>query len=315
MGLISDYYLNAATLSEATHVYTDAALSSPGPAGWYSANGVYRQVVGSLGEFVAGTFSCKSCSASCPRGLSTAFQGPRVYSMTVDLGSTTGATLIEFVPGATPHGIVATLNGVQYKALSSPIDGYHSSTVAGPTYLGDDSDACSTGFLAGAPYAAVPEYNFYDGAFYDTGDTTNVFVDAGNLSFTSGAVPGTCTMVVPKTVNNVSELTIEVYSPASCITSANIQVNCPTSLAPNIFSGTEPGVSSLCGADMRFDFYNVPITGAAGNPQLHDWVFQDVNGETPLPDGQYIFDVGGPYGSPYVITNGVVTSVGAACPP
>ncbi len=311
MGVISDYYLNQATLASSTHVYTNEALTTPAPAGWYASDGLYRQVTGSSGQFVAGVFPCPSCASKCPQNLVGSLSGAGLYSFSVELSVGLGAVFVYFGPGDTPHGIRATLGTNVYNAVSATADGYHASDVIGnATYLGNDADACSVGFLAGAPYAAVTDYNFYDGSFYDTGNTSNVFLVPGDISFSSGVSPGACLMVVPKTTSPVATLLVEVVAPASCIGVApSLQVQCATKLSG--FEGTRVGGS--CGDSFDNTYYNAPVTGTAGTPGLYDWVFSDSNGQTTLDDGTYIFDVGAA-GTPYTMTNGIVTNVGTACP-
>jgi len=311
MGVISDYYLNGATLASSTHVYTDATLTTPAPAGWYAADGVYRQVTGSSGQLVAGVFPCPSCIDKCPQNVTGGLSGPGLYSYNITLSASTGAVFVYLTPGATPHGIRATLGTSVYNAVSATADGYHASTALGnATYLGNDADACSVGFLSGAPYAAVTDYNYESGSFYDTGNTSNVFVAPGDISFSSGVAPGSCLMVIPKTTSPAATLLVEISAPASCISSApSLQVLCPTKLSG--FGGTPVG--GACGDSFDNTYYNAPVNGTAGNPGLYDWVFTNANGETTLADGTYIFDVGAT-GTPYTIANGVVTSIGTACP-
>ena len=127
MGVISDYYLNGATLASSTHVYTDATLTTPAPAGWYAADGVYRQVTGSSGQLVAGVSSCPSCIDKCPKTITGSLSGSGLYSLNVSLTVGTGAVFVYLTPGATPHGIRATLGTTVYNAVSATADGYHAS--------------------------------------------------------------------------------------------------------------------------------------------------------------------------------------------
>jgi hypothetical protein len=196
-----------------------------------------------------------------------------------------------------------------YNAVSATADGYHASAALGnATYLGNDADACSVGFLAGAPYAAVTDYNFYDGSFYDTGNTANVFVAPGDISFSSGVAPGPCLMVIPKTTSPAATLLVEIAAPASCIgTATALQVQCPTKL-----SGFQAGeINTICSDAFDREFYNAPVTGLSGSPALYDWVFTDPNGETVLEDGDYKFDIG-TNGSICTIANGIITNI-VAC--
>lgn len=310
MGVISDYYLNAPTLASATYVYLDALFTTPAPDGFYASNGVYRQVSGGLGELLAGTVSCPSCISVCPYS-NLGFPNSSYYNIDLDVTSATGAVIITFNVRTDPHGIRATYTNSVYNALSSPVDGYHASTLANrETYLGDDTSACSISLQPNSPYAAISEYNWYDTSFYATGDTTNVFVAPGQVSFTAAAAPGGCVMVVPKTSSDPN-IKIEVFSPTSCAigTAISLSVACPIKLTP--FLGSVSG--GVCGDPINRKYYNAPVTGTLGSPALHDWIFEDVDGATPLPDGVYIFEDGA-NGTPHTIINGVVTIVGTPCP-
>lgn len=64
MATSSTYYLNAATFSLATTLYTDGALTSVAPDGYYSngAGDVRQQVLGTLGAIAA----CEGCGTKTP---------------------------------------------------------------------------------------------------------------------------------------------------------------------------------------------------------------------------------------------------------
>ena len=72
-------------------------------------------------------------------------------------------------------------------------------------------------------------------------------------------------------------------------------------------------INSICGDSFDREFYNAPVNGTPGTPALYDWVFEDANGVTPLPDGDYLFDIGA-NGSICTMSNGVITNI-SACPP
>ena len=50
MGVIGNYYLDGVNLASASYVYTDAALTTPAPLGFYSQGGLYREVINASGE-------------------------------------------------------------------------------------------------------------------------------------------------------------------------------------------------------------------------------------------------------------------------
>jgi len=307
MGLISNYYLNGTTLTTSTNIYSDAALTTPAPDGFYSQNGFYREAVaGVLGT----TQACPSCISSCPLNISTLMSSTGLYSVEVEINATVGAVIITFDPRSTPYAIRATYNNTVYNAISSPVDGYHKATSStNPTYIGNGSDPCASTLVSNSPYGAVTEYNWYDTAFYDTGNTSSVVVSAGDASFTTGANPGSCVMVIPKITTPSANLLIEVVEPASCTGLASLNVACPVTLSS--FLGSDVG--AVCGAGISNTYYNVPVTGTVGAPALYDWVFLDENAEDALPDGDYIF-ADGSNGTPHTITNGIITNVGTPCP-
>lgn len=303
MGLISDYYLDAATLASATKVFLDSGLTVTAPDGYYGADGIYRTVAGGAGVLTAGVVACPDC-LPCPVSSNGSLAATGLYSVgaTIPVGS--GAILVTFNPGTTPHGILATFNSVQYNAVSSPIDGYHAALTAGrATYLGDTAGDCTPTTLDGSPYAGVPDYNFYDGAFYATGLQSTVFVQTGDISFSTGS-PGSCVMVIPKPFTSAATLTVQVSVPVSCAVSASLDISCPSSL-PTFQSSDIGGV---CQDETNNTYYHAPVNGSAGFPGLYDWVFEDANGVTPLPDGVYIAD-NGLSGSSIEVEDGVVISV------
>lgn len=309
MGVISNYYLNGATLTTSTHVYTDAALTTPAPNGFYAADGIYREATGGTG-LLGPVLVCDGCVSTCPITITSSMTSTGLYRINVELGSDTGATIITFSPRSTPYGIRAILGSNTFNALSSPVDGYHRATsLTNPTYIGDGSDPCASTLFSNSPYGQVTEYNWYNTSFYDTGDTTSVVVAAGDASFTTGALVGDAVMVVPKTTTGSQTLLVEVVEPAPCTGTATLDVACPVKLSS--FLGSDVGAA--CGASQSNTYYNVPVTGASGNPALYDWIFLDENASTPLPDGDYIF-ADGANGTPHTIANGIVTVVGTPCP-
>ena len=309
MGVIGNYYLNGPTLASATNVYTDAALTTPAPLGFYSQGGLYREVINASGE-LGPVNACQSCVSSCPVTVTNDFNGAGLYTVQVDMGVGTGAVLVTFTPRDTPHGILAKFSGSTYNALSSPVDGYHAA--ADPTratYLGNDTDACSLALVSGAPYAGVPDYEWLTSSFYATGLQSNVFVAPADASFTTASSPGACVMVIPKVNALAAPLTITVAAPQSCTGLATLNVACPVKLTG--FQAAK--INSICGDTFDREFYNAPVNGTPGVPGLYDWVFEDANGVTPLPDGDYLFDIGA-NGSVCTMSNGVITNI-SACPP
>lgn len=281
------YYLNGTTLSNSTVVYDDAALTIVSADGFYAdGSGISReQVSGILGPIQ----ECPECLTPCGSTFNPA-SGAGVYELNVDLGAARGAVIIKFTPFSVPDGIKATYRGVFYNKFSSPIDGYHGGQPYGAyTYLGNDvpqpPDSCLP--TAGTTYNDLTKYKYEDGVGYvDTGLTTSVTPQAGEISLTSGAAPGVCVMVIPKISITPSNIKLDIIG--VCVgTGFNIEVECPVFLTG--FDSSLVGVdsASACGFALDQTYYNAPVSGTAGNPAINDWVFSDEYGSNVLSQGFY----------------------------
>ena len=225
--------------------------------------------------------------------------------MDVDLGSGTGAVIINFTPGGPPNGIKAEYNGNTYNDLSSPVDGFHSASgTTAITYLGNTADDAICGGIAGT--SPVLDNYIYNGvAFAAPGGNTNPTIDATDVSL-SAAVPGTCVMVVPKLNPTPSTLSLTMIAP--CNTSQfSIEVECPAALPS--FLGAVPEVTGTCGSPLDQTYYHAPVNGTAGNPGLYDWVFSDANGDLPLTGYNSIYIGGAAPGQWIEVVQGVIVSI------
>ena len=283
------YYLNGTTLEDSTSIYTDAALTNCAPDGFYSDvnSGIVRELSGCI---LGPVQSCPECLTPCGSPIYTSSLGEGVYELNVDLGATVGAVIIKFTPVSIPDGIRATYNGVLYNKLSSPVDGYHGSTVSGGyTYLGNDvpqpPDFCLP--TAGTTYSGLTKYKYKDGVGYqDTGTTTSVTPQAGEISLTSGSAPGDCVMVIPKVSASPNNINIDMVGtcPGTAFT---VEVECPVLLTGYSSSVVGPDFPTACGYVIGETYYNAPVSGTAGNPAVNDWVFSDAYGSNVLAQGFY----------------------------
>ena len=283
------YYLNGTTLENSTAVFDDDELTICSADGFYSDGTIVREQVSCLLLPIVQCPECLTpCGSSSIVGSSTV---ARLFTLNVDLGnavSDVGAVIIKFAPGSTPVGIKATYNGVLYNKVSSPLDGYHGSTVPNSyTYLGNDADGCVP--VAGNLYSNIPIYNHVDGTgFVDTGNTQSITPQAGELSLTTAAVPGTTVMVVPKLTADPQAILLEFANLTACPTNSfGVIVECPTLLTGYSSSLGAADFPTACGYTIGSTFYNAPVSGTAGNPAVNDWVFQDAYGQYPLAQGFY----------------------------
>ena len=295
---MATYYINGTTLSNSTSIFTDADLTICAADGFYSDGTITRELTSCVLGAIA---PCPSCSTFCNNTVNASgSQG--VYLLDIDTGTlanSVGAVKITFAPAAIPDGIRATFDGVVYNELSSPVDGYHASTTPGNfTYVGRTSSDCG---ISGTIYPSLPEFNYVDGAFVATGNAVSETVDPGDVSL-SVASPGLCVMVIPKLTPSPNTISFEFVGP--CVSTAwSIIVDCPV-LLTEYNSSTSPAVDSVtaCGNAVDTVYYNMPVTGTPGAPELFDWVFEDAYGQTVLGDGFFKID-----GSIFIeVQNGII---------
>lgn len=279
MATSGTYFLNGPTLSSATAVFTDAALSICAPDGFYSDGSIVREQVGCL---LLPDVVCPSCAIPCNTNISGA-GGKGIYYIDSNTGSSIGAIVIRFQPFNIPDGILAQLGPTFYNGMSSQNYGWLQGSSGLPTYVGDADFDC--GILAGSPHSGVAEFEYQGTGFVNLGTTTNVTVLSGQLDLTTNT-PGICTIVIPKTTPLYSILNVQVIGLCTN-TGFTIEVECPQALSPwlgSILSATSDGA---CLLGVTNTYYYVHVNGSGGVLGLYDMVFSDPNGQTPLAAGYY----------------------------
>jgi hypothetical protein len=313
MASFGTYYIDAPTFSTATSVFSDAALTTYAPDGFYSDGVIFREQAAGVLSFAA---TCPSCAGACAGAISgTGAQG--IYKVSYMVGTGTGAVKIMLTPtgAAVPTGIKATYNTFIYNEVSTANFGYKVGTGSLPIFLGDTAADC--GIVAGSPYT-LNEFNYSGGAFVATGNTIATTVVAGQMQTTAG-VPGACIMYIPKTIASPTTLTIEMTSPCGTPPAWQIRAECPTALTGFSVSTLPQATSAgACGQPFASTYYNGAVTGSGGNPALHDWVFLDANAQQKLSaatgPGYYRWDDGSANGAWFQLdSNSVIISVGS-CP-
>jgi hypothetical protein len=297
MANLGSYYINGPTLATATGVYTDVNLRFCAPNGFYSDGGVVRE---QLNCTLLPASKCDICGCPCPINVTSLVQQAG-YDLSAEVGTGTGAIIVTFSPGVVPCGIRAEYDGVRYNKLSSPRDGYHSATGTKITYLGSNAPSCITPL----PVTGIIDsyqYNCLTNLFDISNGNKSGDIDSGQESLSAGDPLG-CVMVIPKINPTPSNLDLTLISP--CATSQfTVDVACPVALTP--FSGglRGPGPpTGACTGNLPETFYNAPVTGAAGDPALYDWIFTDPNGQFPLTGVQWIEIAGNNW---IEVSNGVV---------
>jgi len=296
-----NFYIDGASFSNSTSVYTDAALTVCAADGFYSDGIISRELVGCI---LLPSQICPNCAVSCDVTIST-LVGPALFRIDVNEGTySTGAVIITFNPNNVPDGINVVYDSVTYNKLSSPVDGLHASTNPnGLTYVGNTAFDCG---ISGSTYP-LSEYIYTNGAFVASGNIVSVTVAAGDVSL-SASDPGFCVMVIPKINPTPSTLTIATASPCTDLLGSVLDISCPTILTGYPSSTGQASSALACPLSLTQTYYNVPVTGTAGNPNYFDWVFSDPNGQFILPNGYYAI-----LGGWMQVQNGIVILKGV-CP-
>jgi hypothetical protein len=302
-------YINAPSLSQATAVFYDAALTICAADGYYSDGTVVRQQVGCV---LLAVQNCAPCGAPCDGELINSTLGNNIFILNVDAGGTSsdvGAIVIRFLPTAMVNGIRAVFNSVAYNKLSSENYGYLAGTAGLHTFVGPLSGDCG---LGGSTYT-LDEYA-YDGTSYVSIGTTGTYtVGVGQVQATSSS-PGWCTMVIPKLTASPSSLNVTTISP--CNDSAtDLEIYCPRLLAPLLVSTAFESIGdTFCDEIIDRTVYSVPVNGTPPYLGLYDLMFYDPYGQYPLDDGYYKTNyLTSPMDTIHV-QNGVITGIFNNCP-
>jgi hypothetical protein len=309
MATSSSYYLNAPSLGSATAIFTDEALTTCAPNGFYSNGSIVREQVECN---LLPQQTCPSCATPCGTSISASgAQG--IYLLDLGTGTDVGAVIVRFDPYSVPDGIRAILGSTTYNKLTSSVDGLHQSSTSGHfTYVGQISADCG---ISGTTYPTLTEFSYDGTSFVATGDTQSITVSAGDVSLGATA-PGNCLMVIPKLTASPSVINFEVVGPCSG-TAWAISVDCPVMLTG--FSSSVNAVSSIaaCALFETVTYYNASLASTPGTVGLYDFVYADAYGSTPLSAGYYLA-TGSITGSNdwfQVDSNGVVIALGVCVTP
>jgi hypothetical protein len=286
MATYTQFFFDGLNFISCENIYTTAALTTVAADGWYSQNGVYRQMVnGVLGAAV----SCPDCQIPCGSPITASGQSG-IYRATFEFGISTGAAIITFNPGIgataqnpVPSKMTWTFDGQSASEYSSYLGGYSQGYIGSPdacvccqdcnvTVLGAGGLTVASG-SNGNSFSNVDIYDFTNGAFQQVpGITGNIPSWQGNNSGEQtlqvcgastvpliGYAPFNSTMVVPVPVSaTATTVSIEVIAP--CVSSTfSFEVLCPVLL--NSFSASNVGASELavCDEAKPNTFYNAGI--------------------------------------------------------
>ena len=310
-GVLGNYYFDGVSFANASMIYTDAALTTPAPNGYYGQAGIVRQLIGGPSTpTLLAALPCDNCTVPCGSGIN-ANGGTGSYSVTLNLGNSIGAVLVTFNPANIPDKCTWTYDGVSASEYSSPNFGYLQGVIGTVATAGSCGPAMTN--------ANGSNGNTYTGGtfLYDAG--TSSFVNqgipvtlgpytnqaAGGVDFTATA-PGDCIMVIPKPNATPENVTFVIEGPCGG-TAWSMAVACPVALTGFSSSVGAPTDTDACVLAIDQTYFNAPVSGTAGNPAVNDWVFADANGVTPLTNGFYHINV-----TQYMqVANGVITNISA----
>jgi hypothetical protein len=286
------YYINAQDFSDATSIFTDAAMTNPAPDGTYQFNGVYRTMSsGDLGS----PFFCATCCAGCSATYTYPIPSAKNRKFTVcsNIGATTSsAIVVKFKYTSSnsqdlgfPLGLQATYNSQEYQGITSNRFGYLPELYIGSTNVVPSSDLAGTYSLDGLSWLPMTS------SFVDAADET-VTIAQSDMSSIIGN-PDECYMLIPKTAI-ADTVDVEVFSPrptnvlpSSSGGGCDITIPCPVGLSSFRTSTTQATKILACGESPDEVAYIMRVNSSSGMPRIFDRVFSDPTGLTPLAEGYY----------------------------
>lgn len=298
------YYINAPTLSAATAVFEDPAMTKCAPDGYYADGPIVRQQVDCV---LLPPQECPFCGAEC----GCVFEGPvnkGVYYFSVYLGYDTGPVEVRFDPLDYPNGIEAIYDSTVYNTVVSPFFGPLSAPAGLPTFVGYDGDDCG---IVSTHTLEEFEFRSSDNSFHDLGttDVVNVLASQNQLTWSS---PGACVMIIPKPNATPTDLLVKVISPCDKDSFA-IGISCPGDGDAYPIGGSSGGGPGelICGYPSGdLTYYVIPVNGSPTEFGLYDFVYLDAGYSIPLPDNYYLSsNCPAPY-KWFRIENGIIVEFG-----
>jgi hypothetical protein len=292
------YYINAPNFSNATTIYTDAALTNTAPDGVYQFDGTRRTLTaGVLGSI----FFCSSCCAGCSSSYIYNIPGTKnqYYEVCIDAGKSTGTALVAKFKFASntpqylgfPIGMGSLYNGGIDVGVVSNRFGYLPEFYSGYTD-GAGAVVSAADLVADNPYTL--DRNVWQ-------PTTSTFTASSAVQSTSillGAInltannPDECYMLIPK--GTAQTATYSIYSPHRIIDpnagGCELTVACPYALPPVRVTTAQANVADACtaaGSEEMGSYYVMRVNSTTGNPKVFDRIYQDSGGATLAGAGYY----------------------------
>ena len=342
MASFNTYYINGESLITATAVFTDAEMTTLAAAGFYSDGNVIRYQNPNPNDsqvlFDDQRHNCNSCTSECEddiifsqtNSLSSSLQG------SVSFGSTTGAIKVE-IRGVNdrPIGVDLSFNGSKYNYFSSTLataGRYNAANLNAKSYFWSVNGVgdCKN-WTQGNANLDILYFNPILGIWEATGDriigqSLSNKMQAGFPAYLSGegSTAGSLITYIPKNSSNAS-LLLDVIFETPCGSYQGIgsvgpvlSVSCPVQLSS--FASTvahSAGHSNACNdTTINQPRYIGPVRStSAGVLAIGDFLFNNVNGDTPTPDGYYkasgtnLEGVSSSASGSFRVLNGIVTEM------
>ena len=298
------------------------------PASWDCVGGACVDPGTGLGQYSTLSACNTVCNpiAPCTGSFATGTLPVGQYNIDMDAGSTTGAVIVRFYPYQVPDRCTWTYDGVSASEYSSPAVGYLQGLIGsvdggGPLGCGQGGGQQITNALGsnGVTFAGtISNWNAITNQFVSTGSSVNMgpYTNqaSGGVTLTAASAgPGFSMMVVPKPNATPSLVQFQMDGPCGS-TIFDFEANCPVKLSVKDRGELLP--TGECGVYTTVFYTASPHTTdglSPANLQVHDWVFEDEDGVTSLPAGDYPARFpGGPNKIMTVSANGVITSL-VAC--
>jgi hypothetical protein len=310
-------YLDAPDLAGATTIYTDAALTTPAPTGYYSdANaggiGIYRfQTTSGSTATLSPPSTCAACTPGCGRNPVSGLFSKEAYGVWDCLvGAAQGAIVISFPAPSSPVGIRATYDGTVTNLLSAAVTGQRQAVGSGDfTIVGQTASTCPQ-----VP-GVVNADNFVanGNSWVSSSGSTSFTIPADAMQVSPNI--GNMVMVINKPNTSPNNVKLEMLAPCGGGTTLEATIECPQRITGISIGRRSPDQASACGGVLINVGYFVHTDGSVGgDPQLHSFAFGDDEAAGVLAQGFYAYDDGTTNGGFFTVgVNGIVTQVGT-CP-
>jgi hypothetical protein len=309
MPQLGNYYIDATTLSGATAVFIDAALTTPAANGYYSDGQVVRQQIGGL---LAAPNNCPNCLFPCNNAVSTNTGTQGIYQVSYDAGVNAGALVVWFRPiSNSVLGVRFTYDSNDFSFGTSENFGYFSAASNNNfSYIGLTAGDCGIAAQLGAGgYSNLDQFVFDGTNFGQAGSNGTVTGNALDVN-TTVTTPGWCTMYTNFTPGQSNTVLMEIA--AVCATAKfELELPCPVFLT----GVSSSNVGGVCGDAKPNTYFNVPNrNGQPGVPEVNEFMVEDSGAANSLAAGDYcIEDVNGDEKVITVDANSVITNI-VICP-